>query len=353
MATRSHTKQRRVLAAAISLVGCLVCMALLSPKRGSAAVDRRAQVERSVVRKTVVLNGVVWPKNWTNVSPRIGGRVTAVLVEKGDYVRRGQVLVKLDERGARMELARRQFALERAEMPEATGSDPEHAARREFALAIERRQAQFELEIAKQTLQETSVRAPHDGRVVHLGVREGDAINPTSGGTPAIVIADTRQFVVEVEGDEHETAPVRAGQRVEVVIPAASATPLVGSVSQAPVLKRLGTGTIASPVFGFVVDVDAGAAELQLGYGARVEVAVAEHRDVPRVPIGALARKDGTDYVLAVAGTAALLRPVPVKVGLADDYVAEVSGVEPGTEVIVAASESILNDLVSSQRGPY
>ena len=73
-----------------------------------------AKVELATVRRAVILNRVVWPKNRTNVSPVANGRVASMLVKKGDVVRQGDILLKLDARAAQLEVARRQFAVERA-----------------------------------------------------------------------------------------------------------------------------------------------------------------------------------------------------------------------------------------------
>ncbi|NIN98105.1 MAG: biotin/lipoyl-binding protein, partial [Anaerolineae bacterium] len=48
------------------------------------------------VTRVVSATGVVVPFRWATLSLKIGGQVRAVLVEEGDQVQEGQLLVQLD-----------------------------------------------------------------------------------------------------------------------------------------------------------------------------------------------------------------------------------------------------------------
>ena len=341
------SERRRAWARRAAIASVVACFLYLSWPGQAVDDARTASVQLGSVRKTVVLNGTIWPKNRTNVSPGTTGRVADVLVEKGDLVRKGDVLMTLDERGGRLELQRRTFALERARLQEVERQMKGDVASIETG-ALDVRQAAFELDAARRMVLELVIRAPRDGRVVHLGVRKGDFVSPASGGaSPALVIADTNDFVVELEGDEFEVAWIRAGQAAHVTAPAIGDGVLLGTVVQGSVLKRFATGMQGSSVFGVTVALAPTDAPLQLGYGARVEIVAAEHHNVPVVPVAALVQRHGRDYVMAWDAKAAAMRPIEVKVVMSDDFLAEISGVLVGTSVSLVAGDGILEGVTN------
>src|SRR5688572_30239503 len=62
----------------------------------SLPVVQVAPVETRAMRRTVRVSGTLKSGSQATLSPKQGGRVTAVLVRAGQAVRRGHVLVRLD-----------------------------------------------------------------------------------------------------------------------------------------------------------------------------------------------------------------------------------------------------------------
>lgn len=94
-----------------------------SPPAGSPppmAVEVR-EVERRTLEEVVEAAGSVQAVESADVASRIPGRVLSVLVEEGDRVRRGQVLVRLDPSDAEEQVRQAEAALEaaRARVPQA------------------------------------------------------------------------------------------------------------------------------------------------------------------------------------------------------------------------------------------
>ena len=140
--------------------------------------------------RDVVLRGRTEAKRWVDVQAETGGRLVSILVQKGDSVREGQVLVRIDmdDREARLAeaLARvnqRQLEYDAAEQLNERGyrSDTKlAAAAAELDRAIAS-QTQVEIDIAN-----TEVRAPFGGRVEERDAELGYVVG--AGSTVARIV---------------------------------------------------------------------------------------------------------------------------------------------------------------------
>lgn len=140
--------------------------------------------------RDVVLRGRTEAKRWVDVQAETGGRLVSILVQKGDSVREGQVLVRIDmdDREARLAeaLARvnqRQLEYDAAEQLNERGyrSDTKlAAAAAELDRAIAS-QTQVEIDIAN-----TEIRAPFAGRVEERNAELGYVVG--AGSTVARIV---------------------------------------------------------------------------------------------------------------------------------------------------------------------
>jgi RND family efflux transporter MFP subunit len=156
--------------------------------------------------------------------------VTEVLVEPGSRVKKGQLLVKLDDDEQQAEVRSKQAALESAELAmvearrhlaaveKASQAVPEklYYEIRLFALKAERdqRAAKAALESAKAELEHYEVRAQIDGVVSWLKVHLGMVSRP--GTTVWGEILDLREIDVRCGLTLEQVERVRIGQTVQV-----------------------------------------------------------------------------------------------------------------------------------------
>jgi len=91
-------------------------------------------------------------------------------------------------------------------------------------LAAQARAAQ-----AKATLERLTIRAPSDGEVLQLKLREGELYS-FQGSEPLVVMGDTRTLRVRMDVDERDIARVREGAEAFVVADAFGATKFPGRV---------------------------------------------------------------------------------------------------------------------------
>lgn len=200
--------------------------------------------------------GYVVARRRATVASETTGRVEALLVEEGMQVQAGQVLARLDDA-----LQTRRLQLAEAELGAARSAEREAAARfeearvelvrtRELAAAhiasmatLDRAEAQFDalrarlegarqaivvagrnLDLRKQELEDTLVRAPFDGVVISRETQPGEVVSPVSlgGGSSAGIctIVDPNSLEIEVDVNEIYVSRVRAEQRARVVLDA-------------------------------------------------------------------------------------------------------------------------------------
>jgi HlyD family secretion protein len=153
-----------------------------------------------------------------------------------------------------------------------------------------------------------------------------------------VTVADPSDALIDVEGDEYETAQVRAGQAATVYFDAFGPQPATGSVTQTPTVRRARSGSGSPAIFGFSVALGSVPDWAKLGMTARVEIVTARRADALVVPLDAVVRVRGRSVVLVREGRA--VRPVEVTLGLQDDWTVEVlRGVSAGDHLLIDAPD--------------
>jgi RND family efflux transporter MFP subunit len=221
------------------LVLCLVIAACKGPatppKTGSTTAPLLLSAEdvytvsHSALSSGPAITGSIQPERRADLRADVQAIVLAVLKENGDQVRRGDLLVRLDDTAVRDALgsaeasaramgqafdqAQRQLdrmnTLRKSGMVSAQGLEDTEIKRNNLQSELEAAKARVVL--ARQQLQRTEVRAPFDGVVSERKVSAGDTaqvgkellkvIDPTSMRFEALVAAD-------------QVGNVRAGQTV-------------------------------------------------------------------------------------------------------------------------------------------
>ncbi len=250
---------KRVLIAAVLIVAAIIVVVVV------LAFGRRA-VEVAVVPAreggtggTTVLNasGYVTPQRRATVSAKITGKIKDVLIEEGVHVAAGQVLARLDDVDAvaalraaqadravaaaslddlevRLSNARR--TLERYRDLRKSESVSEEALdnaettvasfEAQIVLANERIKAsESAVDIARQNVENCTIRAPFDGIIVSKDAQPGEMVSPISAGggytrTGIATVVDMTSLEVEVDVGESYIARVMPGQPVETVLDA-------------------------------------------------------------------------------------------------------------------------------------
>lgn len=187
----------------------------------------------------LTVSGYVIPRERIAISPRFIGTVTWIGVKKGDRVRKGDVLVRLDdaEQRARVKEAEGGLALAKANLANAEAEQKRaadlfagsHISRQEYdaaeralaAAQAARITAEGQLDVAKTYLDWCTITAPIDGAILEKLVNPNELVTPQSFGgsgpsTAFLAMADLSDLQVEIDLNEVDTPKVRMGQLCRV-----------------------------------------------------------------------------------------------------------------------------------------
>jgi HlyD family secretion protein len=229
-------------------------LTVFRPKLVPVTVHR---VERGRVEDTVVNSraGTVQSRRRSEISPGIPGLVVEIPARKGARVRKGDVLLRLNDREhkAQVELARQALEAARALADQArfeaeyaerqwkrtqelsrgqvisdTATDADRTRTLTTQAAVTAAQARIleakaSLEAASATLEKTVITAPFDGVVLDVTTEVGEWISPSPPGVPippVLDLIDPEALYLSAPIDEADVARLRTGLPVRVTLDA-------------------------------------------------------------------------------------------------------------------------------------
>jgi len=347
---------RRVVAAFVG-VAVLIVMVLAVRLTQRVAANRSVTNKGSIPSVTVTEAGLSSQPSTVSIIGTIsarfdtpigvegdGGRVSAVLVEAGDHVHRGQVLARIDTAVLEPQVANLQAALElaraeaelaaaeyrRAQAVGAAGalSAEETEKRRSNAVtaAAKVKVAAAQLAEAEAKLARAQVRAPGEGTLLTRTVELGQTVAP---GATLFRLAEGNEVELRGEVAEQDLPLLKVGQDVNVR--------LTGTSTVYPGRVRL-LGAVIDPQtrLGLVRISLTPDPNLRPGAFARAEVTVSNAQRIV-LPQTAVLTDDKGSYVLVV-GPQNKVERRPVKVsGMVASGVTIADGIDKKDRVVATA----------------
>jgi HlyD family secretion protein len=275
-----------------------------------------APVENRNIEVTVDAAGAIEPESLVDVKSKASGEVLAVHAEIGDIVQKNTLLIEIDKRTPRNNVAQNEAALAAAKARRAiaktqldrantlyksqtlTQTDVEKAEL-EYANADAQVVAsEVALENAQITLEDCEVRAPVTGTIITKTVEPGTVIQSTtqavSGGTTLMQMADLTSVQIRTRVDETDIGKVQPGMPTKVTVAAYPNQPFDGVV-----LKIEPQAVVEQNVtmFSVLIKIANREGQLKPGMNADVKIRIANRDSVAAVPTAAL-RAD-TDVTLS------------------------------------------------------
>ena len=355
------------LAAVVAVVGYVTYWVKFSPVLVSGH-----QVERGEIIAEVMGTGTLEARVRVTVSPEISGRIEEILVDQGDRVKAGDVLLKLDDDEleqqveiAQATLAASQAAVERLKTDRqrsvaiATQARLEHKrieqlitgnvvseseldqavealaiaeaglARSEAAIVEGQQEviaAEKTLAYQRARLADTEISVPFDGLIVRRQRDPGDVVVP---GSPILSLVSLEQLWISAWIDETEMARIEVGQPARVVFRSESERSYPAEVA------RLGKETDRE-TREFIVDVHVLELPKNWAVGQRAEVYIetARKSNPTLLPAAHVRWMDDTPGVFVNVQDRAVWRSVTL--GLRSPEMIEVvDGLQPGDTVIL------------------
>jgi HlyD family secretion protein len=292
--------------AAVTFAVLFGCKQAATPTSVAPLYDA-AQVETRNIEVTVDASGAIEPESLVEVKSKASGEVLAVHAEIGDVVQKNALLIEIDKRTPKNNVAQNEAALAAAKARLAiaktqldranqlfksqtlTQTDVEKADL-EFANAQSQVVAsQVALENAQITLEDCEVRAPVTGTILSKSVEPGTVIQSTtqavSGGTTLMQMADLTNVQIRTRVDETDIGKVQPGMPTKVTVAAYPNQPFDGVV-----LKVEPQAVVEQNVTMFSVLIKIANREglLKPGMNADVKIRIANRDSVAAVPTAAL-----------------------------------------------------------------
>jgi len=333
--------------------------------RNSVTAVATGKAVREDLIATISGTGQIKPKTYVNVGATSFGRITHLYVKEGDHVKAGTVLATVENVQPEATVAAQQATIAasktdvtsyvaaektavanvdqaKADLEQKTldygrskqlyndkliakqdydakkaAYDMAAATLAQRQAAVDQAQAQTDSQrghvnqaIASQranydALDKTVSRAPFDGLVTNVPVREGETVVvgiQNAEGSTLMTLADMSVITAEVKVDETDIVNVRLGQTADVTVDALPGKIFKGRVTEVgdqALLRTTGvatsqstTGTEEAKDFKVVVTLDVPSDELRPGLSCTAKITTASKPNTLTIPIQALVQRD-------------------------------------------------------------
>ncbi|MGE5353055.1 MAG: efflux RND transporter periplasmic adaptor subunit [Acidobacteriota bacterium] len=193
----SKSVKRIVIAATVILIILIIALPKMSSpnggskKLGPGAEARRGgrgiSVEGFVVtpgklNDRIVSTGTVLANEEVQLKSEVSGKITKILFKEGSFVRKGSLLVKINDADLQAQLTKANYKLQLAKDKEYRQKmmlKREAISQQDYDVALNELQSQqADIQLLKAQIDKTEIRAPFDGIVGLKAVSEGSYISP-------------------------------------------------------------------------------------------------------------------------------------------------------------------------------
>ncbi|MDP2958051.1 MAG: efflux RND transporter periplasmic adaptor subunit [Longimicrobiales bacterium] len=291
---------------------------------------RMEEVTRRDLVEIVTASGNIRARRAVELSSDVSAKVAELLVEEGDDVEAGQVLLRLDPAQYQAGVSRAQAALSQAKASQAQMEASMLRAQRDLdrLLALRNRdsllvstqqvddaktgvevsaaqlrsaefgvnQAQASLDEAEDRLSKTIIRAPIAGKITRRNVEEGETViigTMNNPGSLVLAISDLSVIEVVVQVDETDVPQVTLGDSATIRIDAFQDRTFTGRVTQIgnsairPPSQQT-SGQQAAIDFEVIITLDSSDVELRPDLSATADIVTEVRDEALSVPIIAL-----------------------------------------------------------------
>lgn len=365
--------KKKVLIVVVLLVLIGIVAGTILNSRANVTKVATGKVARQDLISVVSGTGQIKPKTYVNVGATAFGRITHLNVKEGDHVKAGTILATVENvqpeatvaaqqatiaasrtdvssfvaaektadanvLQAKADLEQKQLDYNRAlalyndKLIAKQDFDAKKAAFDVSSATLAQRQASLAQALAQtesqrghvnqavasqrsnyDALDKTVSRAPFNGLVTNVPVREGETVVvgiQNAGGSTIMTLADMSVITAEVKVDETDIVNVRMDQPVDVTVDALPGKIFKGHVTEVgdqALLRTTGlsttqstTGTEEAKDFKVVVTLDQASDDLRPGLSATAKITTAHKPNALTIPIQALVQRDpGMEKALA------------------------------------------------------
>jgi len=317
----------------------VILIIVLAARKDSGMVYsvQSGKVEKGEIVSLVTATGSVQAKTTVKMSADVAAKIIELPVKEGDQVKKGDVLVRLDQTRYQAAVSQSEAALAAARSAEKRSeaslleanqtferakklyasqliSDENHT-QLQTALDVAKanlessqyytKQQKASLEEIKDNLDKTIITAPIDGTITALNAEIGEIVmvgTMNNAGTVIMIVADLSTIEVEVNVDETDIARVRVGQDAKIELDALPDTSFKGVVTEVGnAAQNAGTSGVTN--FTVKILLLEKVEGIKPGMTATVDITTDKRKDVLYVPIQAVVmRPDKSDSLKKATG---------------------------------------------------
>lgn len=321
---------------------------------GGAVPVTVAVVERRDVPVRLRANGTVVALQSVDIRAQITSTVREVHIREGQTVAKGDLLVSLDSRAEEANLKKAEAQVEKDRADLANSQRTLERQRQLFQQkfisqsALDAAENQVEtlkgqlavdlaaVEATRVALANTLIRASFAGRTGAIGVRPGSLVQPN--GTVLVTVTQIDPIQVAFTLPEKEFPGLQAAYAAGPVM--AEASPDAGQAFKGRVNFVDNAVDTATGTIRVKAEFDNRASRLWPGMFVNVTVAPRTLANASVVPVQAVQTGPESRFVYVV-GDDRKVALRPVKVDYLDAGIAAVTGVEPGTRVVVEGAQNL------------
>ncbi len=288
---------------------------------------RTAKVDKKDLVSLVTANGTIEARTKVDLSANIMGQITSLNVREGDAVKKGDLLLVIDQARYRAAVDSSRSSLESLEAELARVREVGAQAKRDLdraeaqyrdgilatadydraksvfdqsVSAVQRAerqvtQAHAELSSTHDALDKTEIRAPMDGIVTRRNVEQGEVVvtgTMNNAGTVLMTVSDMSTVEAVLDVDQTDVPLLKLGQPTSVLIDAFPDKPYPGVVSEIGSSPIRGTTSLGQAATGTDYEVKVALtshpAGIRPGLTVTADITTDTRKGVLTVPIGAL-----------------------------------------------------------------
>lgn len=287
--------------------------------------------------------GLLSTEDEANYSFKIGGVISKVLVNEGQFFKKGQLLAVLNATEIAAGLAQNSLSVDKSKR------DYQRAINlyKDSVFTLEQLQnTKTALDVAKKASEATAfnerysrIYATADGFVAKKVANEGEVVN---GGAPVLItntVEKRNSYLLKVGVTDKQWAAIKLGQKAEVTLDG-----YPDQTFQATVFRKSQASDPQLGSFQVELQLSLNGTAAAVGMFGKAEIAVGKEKDAIVVPYGALVEADGYSAFIFTPNGSNHVKKVPVNIIKFDNNNVYLKKDLQGVDQVVISNSAYLNE---------
>jgi RND family efflux transporter MFP subunit len=302
-----------------------------------------ARVSTLGVPDQITATGLVSTEDEAKYAFKIGGVISAILVQEGQFFKQGQLLATLNSTEISAGLAQSSLGVEKAQRDYSRALN----LYKDSVYTLEQLQnTKTALDVAKKTREATAfneryskIYAASDGFVSKKIANEGEVI---AGGTPVLLTNSSgkrNSYSLKVGVTDREWAIIKIGQKAKVTLDG-----YAGQAFDATVFRKSQAADREQGSFQIELKLQLNGIKPAVGMFGKAEIATHQDESVMVIPYASLVEADGNRGFVFTTVSATRVKRVPVTILKFDNENVYLKDKLEGIDQIVISNSAYLNE---------